>query len=168
MADIAATTAFRGFERRKKTVMSFSRSFPRLHRLPVAALAAVLLVPGAARADCNQDLGALMKRRLAMTGALEANKKAHGGKIDPIAGCSQIRSLVAAQSEVVNYMTKNKDWCGLPDNLLDQMNQAKAKMSQFAGLACSAAVKMKQQEAASKNAPPQEQVQALKLPAGPL
>ena len=129
---------------------------------------ALVMLPGGARADCNADLGALMQKRSAITAQLEKNKKTHAGKLDPAQACPQLRSLAAAQSEVIDYMTKNKDWCGLPDELLQKMASAKANMVKYSVQACSVAVKMKQMQEQAAKAPAQPQQQALKLPAGPL
>lgn len=132
------------------------------------ALAISSIFPMAARADCNADLGVLMQKRLAIAAQLEKNKKAHAGKLDPAQACPQLRSLAAAQSEVIDYMTKNKDWCGLPDDLLGKMAAAKANMVKYSVQACSVAVKMKQMQEQAAKAPTQPQQQALKLPTGPL
>ncbi len=143
---------------------SFQRSFS---GWLLAAVAAALLGPVSARADCNGDMGALMKKRLGITSQLEANKKAHGGKLDPGLACPQLRSLAVAQGEVLAYMVKNKDWCGLPDELINKMTAAKAQMNQYSVKACSVAVKIKQMQEQQAKAPAQ-QLQALKLPTGPL
>ena len=142
-----------------------------VHGATVAGLGfamAASMLPGMARADCNADLGVLMQKRLAITAQLEKNKKAHAGKLDPAQACPELRSLAAAQGEVISYMTKNKDWCGLPDDLVAKMNAAKANMVKYSVQACSVAVKIKQMQEQAAKAPQQQQQQALKLPTGPL
>lgn len=131
---------------------------------------AALLGPTAAWADCNADLGALAVKRAAVNAALEANKKAHGGKIDPVAACPQLKALAAAQGAVVSYMTKNKDWCSLPDDLIAKTAGAQAQISGFAVKACGMIAKIKemQAKAAQQQAAQAAQVPALKLPTGPL
>ena len=121
-----------------------------------------------ALADCNADLGALMKKRMAEIGALNQISKANGGKLDPIAACPRLRSLAADEGQVVAYMTKNKDWCSLPDDLVSKMSASQVKTSGFAAKACTFAVKMKQaREQQAKGGGPQQE-QAVKLPTGPL
>lgn len=131
---------------------------------------AALLGPTAAWADCNADLGALAVKRAAVNAALEANKKAHAGKIDPVAACPQLKALAAAQGAVVSYMTKNKDWCSLPDELIAKTAGAQAQINGFAAKACGMIAKIKemQAKAAQQQAAQAAQVPALKLPTGPL
>ena len=94
--------------------------------------------------------------------------KAGKGKMDPTAACGAAKKLVGIETEMAGYMTKNKEWCNIPDNVVDGFKQARAKTQTFATQACAAAVKMKQmQEQAAQGggpgmAPPQ------RLPAGPL
>lgn len=137
--------------------------------LAIGILAA--MAPTLAWADCNSDLGALAQKRAVINNALEQNKRAHGGKIDPIAACPQLRALAAAQGAVVSYMTKNKDWCSLPDDIVANTAQAQAQISGFAVKACGMVAKIKQmqaQQAAAQAQAQASQVPALKLPAGPL
>jgi len=110
---------------------------------------AALLGPTAAWADCNADLGALA---------------------DPVAACPQLKALAAAQGAVVSYMTKNKDWCSLPDDLIAKTAGAQAQINGFAAKACGMIAKIKemQAKAAQQQAAQASQVPALKLPTGPL
>ena len=139
----------------------------RFNGLLAATVLAALLAPAVARADCNSDLGDLAAKRAVVNAALEKNKKAHGGKIDPIEACPQLKALAAAQGTVAAYMQKNKDWCSLPDDLVTKTAQAQAQISSFAVKACGMIAKMKemQAKAAQQQA---SQVPALKLPSGPL
>ncbi|MGI3900056.1 MAG: hypothetical protein ACRYGP_19280 [Janthinobacterium lividum] len=140
----------------------------------VGVVAASLLASAAARADCNSDMGAMAAKRASINAVLEANKKAHAGKIDPVAACPQLKALAAAQGAMVSYMTKNKDWCGLPDDLVAQSAAAQAQISGFAGKACGMIAQIKKmqamqaQQAASAAQQQAAQVPQLKLPAGPL
>jgi hypothetical protein len=142
------------------------------HQAIVAGVvAASLLASAAARADCNSDMGALAAKRASINAVLEANKKAHAGKIDPVAACPQLKALAAAQGAMVSYMTKNKDWCGLPDDLVEQSSKAQAQISGFAGKACGMIAQIKKMQAQQAAAAAQQQaaqVPQLKLPAGPL
>lgn len=135
----------------------------------VSIAATVLLAPTLARADCGEDLGVLMKKRMADMAALNAISKAHGGKLDPTAACPRLKSLAAAEGQVVAYMTKNKDWCSLPDDLVTKMSESRAKTAGFAVKACDFAVKIKKmQEQQQQQAASQPAQQAVKLPTGPL
>ena len=135
----------------------------------ILGAAAVLLAGvGVARADCNTDFEGLMKRRMAEVGALNAISKANHGKLDPVAACPRLRSLAAAEGAVVSYMTKNKDWCNLPEDVVSRMSATQSKTQTFAAKACTLAVKMKQMQTQQQQQAQTQQQQAVKLPTGPL
>ncbi len=140
----------------------------------LAGIALSSLLPAAAWADCNVDMAALAAKRSAASALLDANKKAHAGKLDPVSACPQLKALAAAQGAMVSYMTTNKDWCALPDKVVADSAAAQAQIGGFAVKACGMIAKMKQmqvlqaQQAAAAAQQQQAQVPALKLPAGPL
>jgi hypothetical protein len=136
-----------------------------------AAFAGTALIPfvvcGAAYAtDCNQDIGALTKKRQGIIDQL--NQLAQGGKrqLDPVASCPKLRALVAVERELLAYLTKNKDWCAVPDDAFQNVTTSTGKSGKVANQACTVAAKMKkaqeQQAAGALNVPQP------KLPAGPL
>ena len=136
-----------------------------------AAFVVTALIPfvgcGAAYAtDCNQDIGALTKKRQDILD--ELNKLAQGGKkqLEPVAACPKLRALVAVEHELVAYLTKNKDWCAVPDEAFQNITASTGKSGKVANQACTVAAKMKkaqeQQASGALNAPQP------KLPAGPL
>jgi hypothetical protein len=143
----------------------------RIGSLRKAAFAVTALIPfvgcGAAYAtDCNQDIGALTKKRQGVID--ELNKLAQGGKkqLDPIASCPKLRALVAVEHELLAYLTKNKDWCAVPDEAFQSISASTGKSGKVANQACTVAAKMKkaqeQQASGALNVPQP------KLPAGPL
>ena len=143
----------------------------RIGSLRKAAFAVTALIPfvgcGAAYAtDCNQDIGALTKKRQDVLDQL--NKLAQGGKkqLDPVASCPKLRALVAVEHELLAYLTKNKDWCAVPDEAFQSISASTGKSGKVANQACTVAAKMKkaqeQQASGALNAPQP------KLPAGPL
>ena len=152
--------------------MFVSPSFDRLGRsaalvTAAAALGLASLCP--ARADCGQDMSALMTKRTNAIGVINANTRAHAGKLDPVSACPQLRTLAAVESEVVAYMTKNKDWCSLPDDLVSKMTESHARTAGVAVKACDFVVKLKKmQEQQAQAGAQQQQQQAVKLPSGPL
>ena len=138
-------------------------------RIPIAALALALLAGGGARAQsCQEDFQKLSMKRMGAIQSLNNLGKAGKGKMDPAAACPVAKKLAGIETEMLNYMSKNKEWCNIPDNVVDGFKQARTKTQTFATQACAAAVKMKQmQEQAAQGggpgmAPPQ------RLPAGPL
>ena len=146
----------------------------RTRALLAGVVTASLFAPVAAQADCNSDMGELAAKRTAINAVLDKNKKEHAGKIDPVAACPQLKALAAAQGAMVSYMAKNKDWCGLPDELVKQSSQAQVQISGFAVKACGMVAKIKQMQAQQATMAQQQQaaqaaqVPQLKLPAGPL
>ncbi len=121
---------------------------------------------GVARADCNEDFGKLMSKRMAQISGLNQISKNNSGKLDPVAACPRLKSLAAAEGEVLAYMQKNKDWCNLPDDLVEKMSASRAKTASIAVKACGFAAKMK--EAQQQQAQQQPAQATVKLPAGPL
>ena len=66
-------------------------------------------------------------------------------------------------------MGKNKEWCNLPDDVVEKMTATHAKTVSYAAKACSFAVKMKEMQAQQqKQAAQGQQEQAIRLPTGPL
>ena len=143
----------------------------RIGSLRKAAFAVTALIPfvccgTAYAADCNQDIGALTKKRQDILDQL--NKLAQGGKkqLEPVAACPKLRALVAVEHELVAYLTKNKDWCAVPDEAFQNITASTGKSGKVANQACTVAAKMKkaqeQQASGALNVPQP------KLPAGPL
>jgi hypothetical protein len=134
--------------------------------LAVTAGTSFLICGAAYAGDCNQDIGALTKKRQGIIDQL--NQLAQGGKkqLDPVASCPKLRALVAVERELLAYLTKNKDWCAVPDEAFQNISASTSKSSKVANQACAVAAQMKkaqeQQAAGALNAPQQ------KLPAGPL
>jgi hypothetical protein len=132
------------------------------------AFAFVLAVCGAAYAgDCNEEIAALTKKRQNIIDQLNHMAKGTKNQLDPAASCPKLRSLVAAEHDLVAYLTKNKEWCSVPDEALDNISASTAKSNAVANQACKVAAQMKkaqqQQSTGALNAP-----QGQKLPTGPL
>lgn len=132
----------------------------------VAASISFVACGAAYAGDCNQDIGALTKKRQGIIDQL--NQLAHGGKkqLDPVAACPKLRALVAAERELVAYLSKNKDWCAVPDEAFQNISASAGKSGKIANQACTVAAQMKkaqeQQASGALNVPQQ------KLPGGPL
>jgi hypothetical protein len=134
--------------------------------LAVMASAPFVICGAAYAADCNQDIGALTKKRQGIIDQL--NQLAQGGKkqLDPVASCPKLRALVSVERELLAYLTKNKEWCAVPDEAFQNITASTGKSGKVADQACKVAAQMKkaqeQQASGALNAPQQ------KLPAGPL
>ncbi|HXW18938.1 MAG TPA: hypothetical protein VEK35_00355 [Roseiarcus sp.] len=94
-------------------------------------------------------------------------KSFHGKPMDPEQFCAKSAGLIRAESALIAYMEKNKDWCSFPDEAISSLKEHHAKNAQFNAKACTVAAqikKMKEQAAQGGGAGPQAQP----LPAGPL
>jgi hypothetical protein len=136
--------------------------------LSAAAIGLPFFICGAAHAtDCNQDIGALTKKRQGIIDQLNQLAQQGGKKkqLDPVASCPKLRALVAVEREFVAYLTKNKEWCSVPDIAFQNLSAGAAKTVKVANQACTVAEQMKkaqeQQAAGALNA-------QQKLPSGPL
>jgi hypothetical protein len=137
--------------------------------LAITALLISFAGGSVARAQsCQEDFQKLSEKRMAQISVLNKLGKAAKGKMDPVAACPAARRLVTIETEMFNYIQKNKDWCNIPDNVADGFKQARAKTQAFASQACAVAAKVKkmQAEQAAGGGVPEQQAQ--KLPAGPL
>lgn len=138
--------------------------------LLIAAILVLGLIDGAflpVRADdCQSDIANFNKKR---QGAIEQlNSLAKGGKkqLDPVAACPRLKNLVSIERQLVAYLTKNKDWCNVPDEALANISASASKSETLQTQACNVAAqvkKMQAQQASGLNVP-----QGQKLPAGPL
>lgn len=136
-------------------------------------VAGLLLAAGAgsALADCQEDVGKLMKRRDGVIAQLNHMTSGKKKQLDPIAACPKFRSLAAILGDTVAYFEKNKEWCNIPDQVIEQAKGQRAGFTKTAGQACGIAAKiekMKKMQAkqAQEGGPlgPQRQ----RLPGGPL
>jgi hypothetical protein len=127
------------------------------------ALAGWAATTGAAFAqECGDDLKRMSeKRNTELEKVNNLVRAAKGKPIDPSIFCAQSAGLIAAESAMIAYMEKNKDWCGVPDEALAGMKANHVKSVAFAHKACTVAAQMKKQQAAGA-------AQAQPLPTGPL
>jgi hypothetical protein len=121
--------------------------------------------PLASSAGCEADLSGLQTKYQAQVAIL--NKMvSKTKKLDPVTSCPKLKGLVAIDSQVVAYMKKNKTWCGIPDEMLGQIDTRRSKDASYATQACTIAEQVRKaqsQQAAGVGAP-----QPTRLPAGPL
>jgi hypothetical protein len=126
------------------------------------SLAFAAAVAGPARADCGQDMQKLAQARNAELEKVNAfAKAAHGKPLDPEAFCAKSAGLLKAESAIIAYMEKNKDWCSFPDEAIDNLKTSHAKNASFNAKACQVAAKIKKMKE-------QQAAQAQPLPRGPL
>jgi hypothetical protein len=134
------------------------------HRKTVFALSLAFAAAfaGPARADCGQDMQKLAQARNAELEKVNAfAKAAHGKPLDPEAFCAKSAGLLKAETAIIAYMEKNKDWCSFPDEAIDNLKTSHAKNASFNAKACQVAAKIKKMKE-------QAAAQAQPLPRGPL
>jgi hypothetical protein len=140
----------------------------RLALLGFAFVAASSSMIGAsfAQQSCGDDLKRLSDKRTVELNKINQMVQAAKGKpMNPVQFCSQSAGLNSAESALIAYMDKNKDWCGVPDDVIGALKANHVKSLAFSTKACSVAAQMKKQQAAgAANSAPQAQP----LPAGPL
>jgi hypothetical protein len=116
-------------------------------------------------ADCGQDMQKLAQvRNVEMQKVNEFAKSFHGKPMDPAAFCAKTVGLLHAEQALIDYMSKNKDWCSFPDEAINNLKTSHAKNVGFNAKACQVASQIKKmKEQAAQGGP-----QAQPLPAGPL
>lgn len=119
-----------------------------------------------AYADCGGDMQKLAEARNTQLQVVNNYAKSfHGKPMDPAGFCAKSAGLVHAESALIAYMEKNKDWCSFPDEAISQLKEHHAKNTQFNAKACKVAAEMKKmKEQAAEGGGPQAQP----LPTGPL
>jgi hypothetical protein len=147
---------------------------PKMLWTAVGAIVVLTAMPAFAAQDCATDLQALAaKREAALKNINELVASARGKKLDPDAFCARSRPLNIAEEAMLAYMQKNKDWCQIPDEAVNQLKETHIKSVAFGGKACTVAAQIKTmkakaaqqaQQAQQAGGQPAEQP----LPAGPL
>ena len=119
-------------------------------------------VSPAKASECNQDIGNLTQQRQAVIEQLNKVAKASPkGQLDPVAACPKLRALAAIEQKLSAYLTKNKDWCMVPDSAITNIDASAKHSRTIAGQACKVAEQIKKGQEAGAAAGP-------KLPTGPL
>lgn len=145
--------------------------FLRGFAIAAAAGAMTLLAVGEAAAQsCQEDFTKLSARREANVKALNAMTGGGKRKLDPIAACPRLQSLAAAERALIAYMEKNKDWCGIPDEVVANARKGAARTGGVAAQACKVAGQVRQMRAQAQRQAREggggPQVQ--RMPSGPL
>ena len=124
---------------------------------------------GSAYADCGSDMQKLAQARNTQLEIVNNFAKSfHGKPLDPEAFCGKSGGLVRAESALIAYMEKNKDWCSFPDEAIAQLKEHHAKNTAFSSKACTVAAQMKKMKEQAAQGGAAAGPQAQPLPAGPL
>jgi hypothetical protein len=105
----------------------------------LAALAAATLSSGDAMAQgasCQADFQKYMEPRMALIARINGFQKKK-----PTAGqaCSTLGQLVATDGRLSKWMGENKEWCQIPDSVVEQLQTGAAQAARARSQACGAA-----------------------------
>jgi hypothetical protein len=146
-----------------------ARRFLSLARQAILVGAMGVAAPAFADQSCGDDLQKLaQKREAALQGINALVAAAHGKQLDATAFCARSAPLNQAETAMLAYMEKNKDWCQIPDAPIEQLKAAHAKSVAFSSKACSVAAQIKKMKEQAAQGGGGGETQAQPLPAGPL
>ena len=133
----------------------------RSHLMAALAVAGIFATaPAYAQSSACQEGQKILQERQSLV--QQINKLTEGGKkkqIDPRAACTIFSKLVVNGTAGQKWMTDNKDWCQIPDQVLQNFSQAHKQLQTVKGQACQAAAKMNEMEKKAKQAAAQQQQQ---------
>jgi hypothetical protein len=100
-----------------------------------------------AQSSCQADMQKVMGPRQALLARVNGFAKR---RPTPDQACSTFSSLAVADSRAVRWMTDNKDWCQVPDELLAQMKAATGQIIRARSQSCTAAKNFRAQVARAR------------------
>ena len=115
----------------------------------LASFACLAAGPALAQAASCADFGKTLEERRDIVQKLQALSNNKKRQMDPKTACSMFGSLVNNGSTAVKWLETNKDWCQVPDQILQGVKQDHARALEMRGKACKAAA---QQAAMEKKA----------------
>lgn len=121
--------------------------------LTAAFTAAGLLMtaPAFAQSGSCQDGQKILVERQSLV--QQINKLSNGGKkkqLDPRAACGIFTKLVTNGDAGIKWLNDNKDWCQIPDQIVQNFSEDHKRAQNFKGQACQAAAKMAEMEKKAK------------------
>ncbi|HEU6442128.1 MAG TPA: hypothetical protein VFF38_07190 [Microvirga sp.] len=117
----------------------------------LAALGIFASAPAFAQSSVCQDGQKILLERQSII--KQVNNLTGGGKkkqIDPRAACNVFGKLVNNGDAGLKWMTTNKDWCQVPDQVVENFQQDHKRAQTFRTQACGAAAKMAEMEKRAK------------------
>jgi hypothetical protein len=135
----------------------------RSHLLAAFAAAGLAMsaAPALAQASGCEAGQKILAERNSLGEQLNKLTKGDGKKkqIDARAACPLFTKLVVNGEAGLKWMTENKDWCQVPDQVVENFSQAHKQLQTVKGQACQAAAKMNEMEKKAKQAAAQQQQQ---------
>jgi hypothetical protein len=131
----------------------------RSHFMAAVAVAGIFsAAPALAQSSSCQDGQKILMERQNLV--QQVSKLSGGGKkkqIDPRAACTVFSKLVTNGTAGLKWMTDNKDWCQIPDQVVTGFTADHKRAQEFKGQACGAAAKMAEMEKKAKQQAQQQQ-----------
>ncbi len=87
---------------------------------------------------CIKQFVVLREEAASKAKKIEAAGKA-AQKPSPQAACQLFRSFASAEAKLIKYAVENQTWCGIPEQVIDQMKKSHAQTSQTRSRICKVA-----------------------------
>jgi hypothetical protein len=132
-----------------------------LRFVPAALFTAVLFAnaPASANEFCNNEMRPLIEQRTALTAKLQAIGKRAKQPGSREQFCGTLTAYIGNIDKFVKYMQQNKDFCGIPDDAIDQAKKGLGQNQSLRKKICSAPRQAAQQQGAGKPAIPRPPVE---------
>jgi hypothetical protein len=132
----------------------------RSHLLAAFAVAGIFTTaPAFAQSSACQEGQKILQERQNLI--QQINKLGEGKKkqVDPRTACTIFSKLVVNGTVGQKWMTDNKDWCQIPDQVVEGFSKDHKRSQEIKGQACGAAAKMAEMEKRAKQQAQQQQQQ---------
>jgi hypothetical protein len=131
----------------------------RSHLMAALAVAGIFATaPAYAQSSACQEGQKILQERQGLV--QQINKLSEGSKkkqVDPRAACTIFSKLVVNGAAGQKWMTDNKDWCQIPDQVVEGFSKDHKRSQEIKGQACGAAAKMAEMEKRAKQQAQQAQ-----------
>jgi hypothetical protein len=131
----------------------------RSHLVAAFAVAGFFMsAPAFAQSSACQEGQKILQERQGIV--QQINKLTDGGKkkqMDPRSACTVFSKLVTNGDAGQKWMTDNKDWCQIPDQIVEGFSKDHKRSQEIKGQACQAAAKMAEMEKRAKQQAQQAQ-----------
>jgi hypothetical protein len=109
-----------------------------LFSLGAAALLSTFGATGASaqQSSCQADFQKFMGPRQALIQRINGFRQR---RPTPQAACSTLSQLVSADARLSKWVDENKDWCQIPDEMVEQLKTGAGQAQRARGQACGAA-----------------------------
>lgn len=115
------------------------------------AFSALLAAPALAQSSTCQEAQKFMGERASIIQSL--NKSAgKDKKLDPRFACQAFGKLVSNGETGLKWFQANKDWCQVPDQIVENFNKEHSKVKELRGQACGALAKLEKMQQQARQA----------------